>query len=183
MYTNAKVGAADYNHYGQLSTSQVNSLTAQEGLSSIDIRNQKFAILTYQVNPTPIEISGGLSIGDVVIKGESGVKADVTSDHKLFVIDTDSLNAINALTADIQAVKASVDQLSTFIINQQDQYSRVIKDDSTYTYIMHANPGTSSGSIGWRIKRIDAEGSLMWPSGNNTFSFIASDYLTVTYSL
>jgi len=184
MYTPSKVGAGDYNHYGQLSTSQVNTLTAQEGLNSIDLKHQKFAVLTYQVNPTPIEISGGLTIGDIVIKGgTSGVKADVTSDNKLFVIDEDSLAAIHALTSDIQDVRASVNQLSAYIINSQDQYSRVIKDDGTYTYIMQANPGTPSGSTGWRIKRIDGDGSLMWPSGDNTFSFIASDYLTVSYSL
>ena len=169
-YNTEKHGIADQRKWAQLSTADVATLTAQEGpdLLLTDPAG-KFAQLTYQINPSPINLSGEVVVDGVRIEGYDQVnEAQVDAAHNMFVIDSSVLGAIQSLTGSV--------------LNSTDIYSRIIQVSGDYTYMMHALPPALSGNPAWRVQRIDADGSRMWADGDASFDNIASGYLDLTYT-
>lgn len=200
-YNTTKHGQAEYGRYGQLSLAQVAALTAQEG-PDLDPRDpaSKFCSLVYQVNPSPINLSGEVIVDGVRINGYDMVNdAQVDSGHNLWVKDqtlitaTQNLSsnilnvelAVENLSADLQAMNSSIHELNGLsgnILNSNDTYSRIVASSGAYIYVMHAVPPALSGHPVWRVQRVDSDGSRMWADGDSSFDNIASGYLDLTYS-
>lgn len=156
MYNTLKHGNAVYNSFAQLP----DSFTITEGTDAVPLRDQKFAMMVYQVNDTPISLSG-VSLNASV--GLDGTGAVHVNSNQLMVSD-----------ASVQAATNELVITNTF--------SRIIKNDASYTYTMLAAPGSLSGNAVWRISRTDSVGSRMWADGNANFDNVASNYLAITYT-
>ncbi|KKK66868.1 hypothetical protein LCGC14_2959750 [marine sediment metagenome] len=56
-------------------------------------------------------------------------------------------------------------------------------DDSTYTYVGIANPGTATSAASWQIKRVkNSNGDVDWAGGDTLFNNIWDDYSGLSYS-
>lgn len=172
-YNPHKHGRADYGSYMQLTNAQA---AITEGSDSLPLTAQKFANLVYQVNPTPISISGGISIGDVTIKDQDGHYLQISPSGQMQVEDS---ALTKALTSETQAI---IDVLAS-------KYSQIVKVDGEYTYIMKAFPssgGITSGAAVWQVYRVHEDNAgnfeVMYADGDHNFDNIAANYLTLTYS-
>lgn len=175
-YDTKQHGRAEYNHFMHIPLSELSSVV--EGANSQDLKDRKYAIYTYQVNQVPINLSGEVVVDDVRIKGQNGPDVYATSDNELYVHDAKVLSGINAVQTAIQNTTSGTNELSI-----KETYSRIIQQDvSGNTYIMHSEPGNTSGESTWRIQKIDGNGSKQWPNSDNTFSYAASAYLSLSYA-
>jgi hypothetical protein len=68
-------------------------------------------------------------------------------------------------------------------LNPDDIYSKLVQEGGGFTYNMWAIPGSDPSEPKWKIQRIDSIGNITWPNSNRSFTFIANDYLTYTYSI
>jgi hypothetical protein len=136
-------GIASYNQYFQLNTTQIAALTAQEGLDAdaFDLAGNKgkYGVLTWQVNSVPVNLSGDINVDGTITGYDHVNEAQVNSDHELLVIDNSMLI--------------------------ESQYSRIIQEFGTDTYIAHAPISTTISTSGWRVQKIDAIGSKQWADG------------------
>ena len=64
-YNSKQNGAANYNSWMHLNSTDVAEVTGQEGSNSQDLRDRKYAQLVYQVNASPISISGDVIVDAV----------------------------------------------------------------------------------------------------------------------
>jgi len=156
-YNPFKHGRAEYGGYMQVPDAQV----ITEGTDAIPLSAQKFAQLTYQVNPTTVALSGVTIAASIGIDGTGTVHA--TAGNELMTSDATSHTALTELLVD-------------------NTYSKIVTTVSGYTYTMFAPAGTSSGAPSWRISRTDAAGSRMWADGDADFDNAASGFAALTYS-
>ena len=166
-YDSKQNGAANYNSWMHLNDTDFVEVTGQEGTDSQDFRDRKYAQLTYQVNATPVSISGVLSatIASVGLSDAGTVKL---SGDALKVSDQAAVDAINNISI------------------SETNYSQIIRVNSSSTYIMKATPGSTSGAALWQVQRITEAGTsvdIEWADGNANFDNVASGYLSLTYSL
>jgi hypothetical protein len=120
MYNSCKHGRAEYGHYMQIPNGELSAIL--EGDDSIALLNQRFAILTYQVNTPPVVISGDVVVDSVGLD-DSGM-VGVTLGGDLQVFDQAVVDAINNISVSTSLsavginasgdVKLSGDQLKTF---------------------------------------------------------------------
>lgn len=59
------------------------------------------------------------------------------------------------------------------------QYDLKVYSDASYDYFCHAAPGTALSASGWRVKRMDADGSMTFAGGAATFVNPATNLATV----
>ena len=186
-YNPNKHGRAEYGSYMQLPEDVISGMV--EGDESKPLLQQRFARLVYTVNPSDINISGAqISIDKVGLKASDEV--GVTS-GALNVYDQGVINAINNknITIDevsLSGVSLSGDQLKVFDqdlvdeVNQLRQenlqlhdllidknYSRIIQDRGDDVYFAHAPIGTSTSTSGWRVYKLDKDGSRSWASSGS----------------
>ena len=141
MYNiNRDSGFAERQSWMQVDDASVVALTGNEG-NSTDSKDRRFATLTYNVNPNPVNISGDVVVDSVGID-DSGMVG--VTDGQLNVYQKE------------------------IVIDKT--FSRVIQEDlSGNTYIAQAPVGTSTSTNGWRAQKIDQNGSRSWyDSGNFT---------------
>lgn len=167
MYQPTKHGVADYGKFAQLNIPQIIALTGQEGLDADSYDNAngraKYAQLVYQINPVPLTLSGDVSVDNVKIEGyDAAYKVGVGADHKMWVIDASLISAVQSLTSNISDVELSIENLSGYILNATDTYSRIIQTRGTDIYLAHAPIGTSDSTSGWRVQKVDNDGSRSW---------------------
>jgi hypothetical protein len=154
MYQPTKHGRADYGSYMQVPWEAISGMV--EGDDSKPLIEQRFARLVYSVNPTQLSISGAqISIDKVGLKTSDEV--GVTS------------GGINA-----------------YIVNSTDDneiiFSTIIQSLNSDTYIAEAPVGTSYATSGWRVQKIDTNGSASWYD-NAKYSAPANiDLSTLTYN-
>ena len=164
---NKESGYASRQSWMQLNNSDVVEVSGQEGSNNTGIYDRKYAQLTYQVNATPVSISGGLS-ATITSVGLSDAGTVKLSGDALKVSDQAVVDAVNNITV------------------TTSDYSQLIRVDGSSTYIMKATPGAISGSANWQIQRITEVGTsvdIEWADGNTNFDNIASGYLSLSYSL
>jgi len=151
-YDSKQNGTANYNSWMHLNDTDMVEVTGQEGLDTVPFKERKYAQLTYQVNATPVEITGGLSATITSV----GLNAD-----GIVQLSGDQLKTFDQESADrLLNVQGSIDSLSGQLI--QDNYSRVIQSRGSDTYIAHAPPGTLAATSGWRVQKLDTDGSKSW---------------------
>lgn len=172
-YNPNKHGRADYGSFMQLTSSQVSTMV--EGVDNLPLTAQKFAHLTYQVNPSPISFSGDITLGAVEIKDALGNMASVTPVGELYVIDETVAEAIAKLSGAMENLVAP-------------SYSHIVRVVGDYTYHMQALPSNgvkTSGDAVWQVSRTrsDVSGNveMMYADGNTLFDNIAANYLSLTY--
>ena len=169
-YEPGKHGRADYGSFMQLTPSQVAAIA--EGADTPPLTAQKFANLVYQVNPTPVVITGGISIGDVKIIDVSGHMVEVTPSGAMQVHDKEVVDAVNALSSEFER-----------------KYSQIVRVSGDLTFVMKAEPssgGIVSGDPVWQVFRISEDNAgnldMMYADGDRRFDNIAANYATLTYS-
>ena len=138
MYESRQLSNAEYNSWVHLPESSLSGIT--QGADAQELVNRKYAQMTYQVNASPISISGDVIVDAVGLDGSGDVKL---SGDQLKVSD-----------------QTAIDNLIELNINQN--YSRIIQERSTDIYIGHAPIGTSEATSGWRIQKLDLYGSRSW---------------------
>ncbi len=162
-YNSQKHGKAEYNKYMQIPESITSGVI--EGLNSGSmLPDTRYAMYTYQVNSTPVSLSGATLAGVVGLDGSGDVKL---SGDQLKVFDQETINQL---------------------IELNKEYSQLIRVSGNYTYVMKTDPGqgTLSGDPLWQIQRIYENGSdydIEWADGNDNFDNAASAYLIKSYSL
>ena len=152
---NRDSGFAERQSWIQVGDSVVPPLTGDEGVTNNN-KDKRFASLVYSVNPSQINISGGVSIDKVGLKTSDEVTA---TSGQLFVHDQDVVDAINNISL------------------SEDNYSSVIQERSTDTYIAEAPIGTTYATSGWRVQKIDSSGTTTWSDSAN-FSLPANGELS-----
>jgi len=169
MYNPQKMGRAQYGSWAELTDTQVATITASEGTDTLPLSAQRFASLVYQVNPSPVQLSGAVfDIGDVgIVDPITQQETIVDSGGNLHVYDNSLETAINNLSSKLNIVSNS----------------KIISANGGFTYIADAIPGSLSGSSVWRIKRIDANGTTTWADGNANFDNAATDFAALTFTL
>ena len=159
MYSTGKHGRADYGKYMQIPESILSGVV--EGANGTPLEQQKFAQFTYQVNASPIQISGDVVVDAVGLDDTGTVKL---SGDSLKVFDQASVDAINNIS------------FST------ENYSSVIQTRGTDNYIAEASIGTAYATASWRVQKIDSTGTTTWVDSGN-FSQAANIELSgLTYN-
>jgi len=149
---NKESGYAPRQNWMRLDDADVTEVTGQEGGGNSLAGNRRYASLTYQVNATPISISGGLSATITSVGLDANGTVKLSGDQ----LKTFDQSAVDGLAL----VQSSVDSLTGQLI--QDNYSRIIQSRASDTYIAHAAPGTLAATSGWRVQKIDTNGSKSW---------------------
>jgi uncharacterized secreted protein with C-terminal beta-propeller domain len=135
---------AESQSWMQLPISASTDIINSEG--DIDNQNTRFAQLVYQVNSTPITLSGDVNVDSVGIDDSGMVK-----------LNGDQLKVSDAK---LQSYCAEVvyDKL----------YAREIQEDlSGNIYIAQALPGTALTASNWRAQKINEAGSRTWADNAN----------------
>ena len=162
--SNSDSGYAHSKCWMQIPSGTHDSIT--EGSEAAEISARNYAFLTYQVNASPITISGDVLVDAVGIDDSGTVKL---SGDQLKVFDQEAIEAINNLS------------FST------PNYSKIIEVTGDFTYVMQAVIGSgTSGEAIWQVKRIYASGgetTIEWADGDDDFDNSASAYLSLAYSL
>lgn len=162
MYNPAKHGRAEYGHYMQIPNDELSNII--EGDDSIALLQQRFALLTYQVNSTPVQISGGLSANVTSVGLDANGTVQLSGDQ-LKVFDQLLINKVTDLQNIVVGLQSSVDVLSSQLI--QNNYSRIIQERGTDIYFAHAEPGTSEATSAWRVQKVDDYGNRQWADNGN----------------
>ena len=68
-YDSKQHGRAGYNSWMHIASGEISGMV--QGLNSESLVDRQYAQMVYQINPSPIEISGGISVGDVGINFSS----------------------------------------------------------------------------------------------------------------
>jgi len=74
-------------------------------------------------------------------------------------------------------VKVSLDGEQVAVSNPQ--YDLKIYSDASYDYYCHAAPGSALSASAWRVRRMDADGSVTYAGGAATFVNAATNLSTV----
>jgi hypothetical protein len=161
-------GFADQNSFWELPKSDVPALTALEestNASTADKNGRRFAHLVYQVNPTPVNMSGDV------------------------IIDTDHLEMINA--DGFSTLSGQLDDLCTKANSGliEPALSISVECSGNYTWMAEALPGTPIASSAWRVKQIEdvTVGGyqtirILWADGDGNFDNSATPPLSgLTY--
>ena len=141
-YDSKQSGRAQYNSWMHINPDAISDIT--EGPDSQELKDRRYAQLVYTVNPSNLTISG-----DCNISGSMGL-----NDSGMVKLSGDQLKVFD---------KTLIDELSNYRdLLIQDNYSRIIQERGTDTYIAHAPPGTSTSSSSWRVQKITTEGNRLW---------------------
>ena len=181
---NRDSGFAERQSWIQVDDTTVGSLTGSEGISA-NSKDKRFASLVYSVNPSQINISGGVSIDTVGLKPSVHVG---TTGGNLNVIDQGVIDAIKNQTTTVELSAVGINDsgdvgvttsgelkvhdsgsLAKLIeLNIRDNYSRIIEEDTSgNVYFAHAPIGTSRATSGWRIYKLDEDGNRSWADNGN----------------
>lgn len=71
------------------------------------------------------------------------------------------------------------------VFNYGSNDTCVSYEDATYTYYCFAAAGSSTSASVWKIKRVLKSGVgnlLTWANGNPSYSYVAANYASYTYS-
>ena len=151
-YNTTKHGRAEYGSFMQVPSGVLSGIV-QETDESLELQNQWFARLVYNVAPQSLSISGAtVNVDTVGIDGTGDVEV---SGHQLRVLDQGVIDAIN----------------NKSISMTENIYSTVIQSRTTPsgddTYIAEAPVGTSYATAGWRAQKIDPNGTTTWADSSN----------------
>lgn len=67
-------------------------------------------------------------------------------------------------------------------VQEANDVQTKIVDSGGYTYICKAPVGTAEATAGWKIYRIDTNGSKVYADGDSNFDNVATDPTSLTYS-
>ena len=152
-YDPTKHGRADYGKFMQIPESSLSAIIEEDSTESYD-PNARYAIYTYNVAPTTLNLSGDIAIDSVGIDGTGLVKI---SGDQLKVFDQGTIDAINNSSSSIIA------SLSEVIIDKN--FSRVVQERNCDSYFAHAPVGTSLSETKWRVYKLDEYGNRTWAGG------------------
>jgi len=211
-YDPSKHGKANYGKFMQLPASDISGIVEGPNSESYDT-SARYAQLIYQVNPSPLIISGGvISVDSVGLDDTGTIKKQgdqlKTYDEGAISGLANVVAAINSssLSGDVVGlggsgdVKLSGDALKVFdeaVVNAVNNitvpapvaanYSQIVRVSGDFTYIMKSTiGGGTSGDAIWQMKRIESSGddtNIYWADGNDNFDNVASGYLSHSYSL
>jgi hypothetical protein len=150
-YDPCQHGAAEYNSWMHIASADWANVT--QGLEGVPIRERKYAQLVYTVN------GGGGAGGTVGIDGSGDVKVVQPNPTESGALEVSDATAQVLVKYDVP---------------------------NNFTYVMESAAGyVTSGESGWRIKRVqditDTVLTVMWADGVDTFTKVASAYLTYDY--
>lgn len=163
-YNSKQNGAANYNSWMHLTSGQLSGIS--EGPDNENFKTRRYAQLVYQVNKTPINVTGTVEVDTIGIDETGTVKV---SGDQLKVFDQESINLLNNVYTELQ------------VANIEATYSRVIQEVGTDTYMAHAPAGTSISASGWRAQKIDNDGNRQWASSGQ-FNQPAITLSALTYN-
>jgi hypothetical protein len=151
-YNTTKHGRAEYGSFMQVPSGVLSSIE-QEMDESLELQNQWFARLVYNVAPQTLSLSGATVNVDTVGLDDTGLVQ--LSGDQLKVFDQGVIDAINNKTISVT----------------DNIYSTVIQTRTTPngddTYIAEAPVGTPYSTAGWRVQKIDPTGTTTWADSSN----------------
>ena len=159
-YDSRQNGAANYNSWMHIPSGDYAAI--EQGANNENLKQRNYAQLVYQVNPTPINISGDVIVDSVGLDDSGTVKV---SGDQLKVFDQSTVDELRELNNQITELQSTVTTLTSQIVNTD--YSRIIQEYGEDTYIAHAPVGTTIDTSGWRVQKIDEFGSKSWAGGGD----------------
>lgn len=133
---------------------------------------RNYAQMVYNIAPTEVSLSGASITIDAVGLNANGDVA--LSGDQLKVFDGETLSKLTQIETKLDNIQVS-------------RYSKIVKTNGNYTYVMDAEIGAGTSADGiWRVQRVFDDGTdviVDWADGNDNFDNIAANYLSLTYSL
>lgn len=89
----------------------------------------------------------------------------------------------NGSLSDYIAKTSTIDGEAVQHVRLEQNFSVRYDEGATYTYIGEAEPGASTASAVWRVKRLtNANNTILWADGDTSFDNIWDNRASLSYS-